>query len=416
MKIIADLHLHSKYSRATSKELDIKNLVKYSKIKGVNLLGTSDFTHPLWLKELKSTLKDDRTGILTTESGFPFILQTELSLIYAQGGKGRRIHQIIYSPDFDTVDQINEYLLKHGRLDYDGRPIFKIPCDELLYELKKINSRIELIPAHVWTPWFGLFGSMSGFDTVEEAFGDQTKHIFALETGLSSDPPMNWRLSSLDKYSLVSNSDSHSFWPWRLGREANVFELPKLTYDSLFNAIKTRKGFMHTVEVDPNYGKYHFDGHRNCGICMDPKETKEKKGICPICKKPLTIGVLNRVEALADREVGFKPKDCVGFKSLIPLSEILSEILNSGVATKKVWETYHTLIKGRTEYDVLLETPIEELTKLSDEKIAQAIIDNRNGNIEIKPGYDGEYGRPVLGTSIISEVKAPQKDLNQFFQ
>ena len=320
MKVIADLHLHSKYSRATSKQLDIANLEKWAKVKGLNLLGTGDFTHPEWIKELKANISDDGTGILKSKGGMNFILQTEVSLIYSQGGKGRRVHNVLLAPSFDVVAQITEYFLKHGRIDYDGRPIFKIPCDEMTYELKKISDDVEVIPAHIWTPWFSLFGSMSGFNSVEDAFKDQTKNIHALETGLSSDPPMNWRLSQLDKYSLVSCSDSHSFWPWRIGREATIFELKELTYKGLIKALRTKEGLLGTIEVDPAYGKYHFDGHRNCKICLSPKESIKLKDICPVCGKQLTIGVDHRVNELADREEGFKPKGAKDFKRLIPLS------------------------------------------------------------------------------------------------
>ncbi|MCK4818561.1 DNA helicase UvrD, partial [bacterium] len=400
MKIIADLHIHSRYSRACSKEINIKNLEKYSKIKGVGLLGTGDFTHPQWIKEIKEELKDDDNGILYTGTGFPFVLQTEVSLIYTDKGKGRRVHNVVLAPNLGVVDQITEYLLKHGRVDYDGRPIFKITCPDFTESLKKISKDIEIIPAHVWTPWFSLFGSMSGFDSVEEAFDDQSKNIYALETGLSSDPAMNWRLSQLDKYSLVSNSDAHSFWPWRIGREANVFDI-ELTYGNLINAIRNKKGFLNTIEVDPNYGKYHLDGHRACNVCMNPKESLKNKNICPKCKRDLTIGVLHRVEELADRDEGFKPKAAVLFKSLIPLSEILSHLLGSGIASRKVWQEYNNLVNNfNSEFDVLLEAKREDLTKASNEKIADAIIRAREGKIRIKPGYDGVYGEPIFENNV----------------
>src|SRR3989338_2357073 len=304
MKIIADLHIHSRFSRATSKELNIKNLEKYAKIKGLNLLGTGDFTHPEWLKELKNELTEDETGILKTKTGFNFILQGEISLIYTQDGKGRRIHNVLLAKNLDVVEQINEALLKRGRLDYDGRPIFNLSCIEFTEMMKSIDKDIEIIPAHIWTPWFSLFGSMSGFDSVEECFKDQAKFIHALETGLSSDPAMNWRLSQLDNYTLISNSDSHSFWPWRIGRECNIFDI-KLAYDAFIKSLKTKEGFIETIEVDPSYGKYHFDGHRLCKVCMSPKDAIKNKNICPKCGRKLTIGVLHRVEELADREEGF---------------------------------------------------------------------------------------------------------------
>ncbi|MBN1156798.1 DNA helicase UvrD [Candidatus Woesearchaeota archaeon] len=418
MKIFADLHIHSRFSRATSKDLNIKNLETYAKIKGLNLLGTGDFTHPEWIKEIKQ-LNDDGNGIFKTATGFNFLLQTEISLVYTQDGKGRRIHHIVYAPDLGTVDQITEYLKKHGRVDYDGRPIFSIESPEFVYELKKINQKIEIVPAHAWTPWFGIFGSMSGFDSMEKCFKDQTKEIFAIETGLSSDPEMNWRLSALDKYTLMSNSDCHSFWPWRLGREANVFELKTLNYDSVMDAIKTREGFLLTIEVDPSYGKYHFDGHRNCGVYFSPAETKKNNGICPACRKPLTIGVLNRVEELADRPEGFKPESAVDFKKIIPLSEILSAIMNAPVHSKKVFAAYYDLLKKfHTEFNILLDAENEELVKVVDEKIADAIMKNRNADIKIRPGYDGEYGVPVFD-GIVEEKKetkkGPQRGLGEFF-
>ncbi len=397
MRVIADFHIHSKYSRATSKQLNIKNLEKYARIKGLSLLGTGDFTHPIWIKELKSELTEDGTGILKTKTGFNFILQTEISLMYTQDGKGRKIHNVILANNFDIVEQITEQLKKIGRVDYDGRPIFGIKCPDFVEMMKEIDKDIEIIPAHVWTPWFGLFGSNSGFDSVQECFKDQTKHIHALETGLSSDPAMNWRLSSLDKYTLVSNSDLHSFWPWRIGRECNIFDLKELSYNSLLNAIKTKKGLKETIEVDPSYGKYHFDGHRNCNVCMSPNESLKNKDICPVCRRKLTIGVLHRVEELADRPAGFKPKDAVPFKSLIPLSEILSKLLNSGVASQKIWKAYYNLVNGsRSEMDILLNSSFDELKKITNEKIAEAIINNRNRKIKIQPGFDGEYGYPIF--------------------
>ena len=419
MKIIADLHLHSKYSRATSKQLDITNLEKWAKVKGLNLLGTGDFTHPEWFNEIKSKLTEDGTGILKSRGGMYFVLQTEVSLIYSQGGKGRRVHMILLAPNLDTVKQINSYFMRKGRVDYDGRPIFKIPCPELTESMKEINEDIELIPAHVWTPWFGLLGSMSGFNSVEEAFQDQTKHIHALETGLSSDPAMNWRLSALDNYTLISNSDCHSFWPWRIGREANIFDI-NLTYKDLIHAIRTTEGFLETIEVDPGYGKYHFDGHRNCKVCLSPQETIKLRNICPKCGNPLTIGVLNRVEELADRPEGFKLKGAVPFKSLIPLSEILSKLLGSAVSSRKVWIEFNKLIdRFGSEYNVLLDASDEELNKVTSLEIAEKIIQNRKGEIEIQPGYDGEYGYPVFSEHDKKElpkveIKQVQKGLSDF--
>ncbi len=422
MKVIADLHIHSRFSRATSKEISIPNLEKYAKIKGVNLLGTGDFTHPEWIKELKEKLKEDGSGILKTATGFNFVLQTEISLMYSQDNKGRRIHLIVLAPNLEIVGQINEILTRNGRLDYDGRPIFNIPCPQFVEMMKNISDDIEIIPAHVWTPWYGLFGSQSGFDSVEECFKDQTKHIFALETGLSSDPEMNWRVSALDKYSLISNSDLHSFWPWRLGRECNIFEIDNLTYKNLIKSIRTRQGFKETIEVDPSYGKYHYDGHRNCNISFSPKESLEHRDICPVCGRKLTIGVLHRVEELADRPEGFKLEKAVPFKRIIPLSEILAKLVNSGIASQKTWNEYNNLVMNlKDEFNVLLNAKKEELLKFTDERIADTIIKNRKSQIEIQPGYDGEYGYLILSEKDIKkkekiEKKKEQKALQEFFE
>ena len=422
MELFADLHIHSRFSRATSKALNIPNLEKYANIKGINLLGTGDFTHPEWIKELKQELHDDGSGILKTPTGFNFVLQGEISLMYSQDGKGRRVHIVLLAPNFEVVEQINELLVRNGRIDYDGRPIFNIPCPQFVEMMKNISQDIEIIPAHIWTPWFSVFGSKSGFDKIEDCFKDQTKHIFALETGLSSDPEMNWRVSALDKYSLISNSDLHSFWPWRIGRECNIFKIDNLTYKNLINTIRTRKGFKETIEVDPNYGKYHFDGHRNCNISFSPKESLEHRNICPVCGKKLTIGVLNRVEELADRPEGFKLEGAVPFRRIIPLSEIIAKLVGTTVATQKVWKEYNNLLMNlKNEYHILLNAKKEELLKFTNEKIANAILMNRKGQIAVEPGYDGEYGYPLLDDKDIKKkinVKKikEQKGLQEFFK
>lgn len=397
MKIISDLHIHSRFSRATSKSITIPNLEKWARLKGINLLGTGDFTHPQWIQELKNELAEDETGILKTKSGFNFLLSVEISLMYTQGNKGRKIHLVVLAPNFEVVQQITDYLKKHGRVDYDGRPIFGIKAPEFVENLMQISNKIEIIPAHIWTPWFGILGSKSGFDSVEEAFQDQSKHIHALETGLSSDPAMNWRLSKLDKYQLVSFSDSHSFWPWRLGREATIFDT-KLTYDSILQAIRTGEGLKETIEVDPAYGKYHWDGHRNCNVSFEPKESIKLNKICPVCGNPLTIGVAHRVEELADRPEGYKPKNKPDFKTLIPLSELIATSLGTKqLYGKKVFEVYNKLISAfNSEFTVLLEAPEESLKEIVSEKLIKLIIQNRTGRIKIKPGYDGVYGELLL--------------------
>lgn len=392
---IVDLHSHSRYSRATSGSMNISEITRYAKMKGLNVLGTGDFTHPVWLKELKEKLSD--IGGIYDHDGIKFIPSTEISLIYKHDGKGRRVHHIILAPDFSVVDQINEWLDKKGRRDYDGRPIFGFSSVELVDEMMKISKDIEIIAAHAWTPWYGIFGSMSGFDSLEECFQEKTKHINSIETGLSSDPEMNWRLSSLDKITLVSNSDAHSPYPWRLGREANVFGFEEASYKNIVNAIRTRKDFLYTIEVDPNYGKYHFDGHRTCNFSCGPKEAKKLKDMCPKCGKRLITGVLNRVEQLADREPGFIPNGSVPFKSLIPLSELISAVTGTDVFTKKVWEVYNRLIdRFGNEFNILLNIDKNDLEKTVDEKLAELIIKNREGKLVIEPGYDGVYGKLVL--------------------
>ena len=419
MEIISDLHIHSRFSRATSSDLSISNLVKYARIKGVNVLGTGDFTHPSWLREIRSELVEDDSGLLKTHDGFPFILTGEISSIYMQDKRMRRIHNIIILPNLETADQVNETLRKrHVNIDSDGRPICGIPSPELVEMLKGINPKNEIIPAHIWTPWFSLFGSKSGFDHIEDCYQDQSKNIHALETGLSSDPAMNWRLSQLDRFALVSFSDSHSFWPWRIGREATIFELKKLTYDDMIKAIRTKDGMAGTIEVDPSYGKYHYDGHRDCGVSLAPKESEKMRNICPVCRRPLTIGVLHRVEELADRPEGFVPENSKPFHSLVPLSEIIASATGASVSSGKVWESYNRLVNAfGSELNVLTEAGEGQMKQVVKERIAEMIIKARTGRMKIKPGYDGVYGELESGDNAIKKRRMeakPQKTLGDF--
>ncbi len=404
MPIISDLHIHSRFSRACSNAITLPKLEQYAKIKGIDLLGTGDFTHPKWFEEIKKTLHE-RDGILYSQSRFPFLLTGEISLIYTHEKKGRRVHYLLLAPSLGVVKQIHEALLKKGRIDYDGRPIFGFSSPELVDLMRSISEEIEIIPAHVWTPHFAIFGSLSGFDSVEECFGEKAKHIHALETGMSSDPEMNWRVSHLDRYNLVSFSDSHSFWPYRLGREATIFELEKLTYQNIIAAIRDNgleNGFgknriIQTIETDPAYGKYHFDGHRSCNIVSSPEETSKHKGVCPVCRKQLTLGVAYRVEQLADRPLGFVKKNAIPFKSLIPLQEIIAGVYQTSVGSKTTQENYDKLIQlGGSENSILLNVSKEVLIRSVHSKLAEAIIKSRNRQIEIKPGYDGVYGKPLF--------------------
>jgi uncharacterized protein (TIGR00375 family) len=423
MNFVADLHIHSKYSRACSKDLDIAHMEKWARIKGLNLLGTGDFTHPKWIQELKSNLTETEkdSGLFQTASGFKFVLQTEISLIYTQE-RGRKVHNVVIAPSFQAVDEITQALLKRGRIDYDGRPIFKISCPEFVEMMKSIDNRIQVIPAHAWTPWFGVFGANGGFDSLKECFQDQMKNVHAIETGISSDPPMNWRIKELDNINIVSFSDIHSFWPWRLGREATVFDIEP-TFDSLAKALETGKGLTQTIEVNPNLGKYHLTGHRVCNVCLFPDEAKKLNNVCPECGKPLTVGVDQRIEELANRPLGYKPENAKPFSSLIPLSELLAQFHSKAVASKKIWEEYNKLVTEKTtEFDILLNMPITEIAEKTSQEFADILAKNRAGNIEVKGGYDGVYGVPLLTEQDIAEnkkqevtIKKQQKGLGEFF-
>jgi uncharacterized protein (TIGR00375 family) len=396
MEFIADFHLHSKYSRATSQQMDLENLDKWAKIKGILVLGTGDFTHPLWLKELKEKLESAEPGLFklkNSKSKTRFILTTEVSCVYFKKGKQRRIHLILFSPSIEVCEKINNYLKLYGDLNSDGRPTLSLDAKDLLKIVLNVSEDCLVVPAHMWTPWYSLFGSKSGFDSIEECFEEYSKYIFAGETGLSSDPKMNWRLSALDKITLISCSDAHSL-P-NIGREANVFNC-NLSYFEIVKAIKEKdkSKFLYTIEFYPEEGKYHYDGHRNCGVSLSPKETKKYNGICPVCARPLTIGVLNRVEQLADRPEGFVPENAIPFKNLIPLEEIIADALGQGVGTVEVEKEYKNLIeKFENEFNVLLNVPRSDLEAVTLPEIAEGIIRTREGKVFIEPGYDGVYGK-----------------------
>ncbi len=396
MKFVADFHLHSKYSRATSPQMDLENLDKWAKIKGIKVLGTGDFTHPQWFENLKEKLEPAEPGLFklrNSDSGVRFILTVEISSIYSKAGKVRRIHNLIFAPSFEIVEKINTQLGWVGNLKSDGRPILGLDAKELLKITLNTSKDCFFVPCHIWTPWFSLFGSKSGFDSIEECFEDYSKYIFAGETGLSSDPAMNWRLSALDKITLISCGDAHS--PSKIGREANVFDT-ELNYSAIIEAIKSKdpQKFLYTIEFYPQEGKYHYDGHRNCGISCSPQESKKYNNICPVCGKPLTIGVLSRVEELADRPEGFKPPGANPFKSLIPLKEIIAESLGMTSETKGVEKEYRNLIeKFGNEFKILLEIFRKDLEAVSLPEISEGIIRAREGKVYVEPGYDGVYGK-----------------------
>jgi uncharacterized protein (TIGR00375 family) len=383
----------------------ITEIARYSKIKGLNLVGTGDFTHPQWLKEINETLTPEQdTGLfkLTSNADSPvqFMLTTEVCTIFDYKGESKKVHHVILTPSMETAIQINEALKHFGNLSSDGRPILNMTAPQLVEQVMAVSSENMIFPAHAWTPWFSVFGAFSGFDTIEDCYQDMTKHIHALETGLSSDPAMNWRLSKLDKFALVSNSDCHSFWPWRIGREANVFELEKFSYQQVTGAIISNDParFKYTIEVDPAYGKYHWTGHRNCKISLSPQEAIKFGNVCPVCRRKLTKGVEQRVEELADRPINFKREGAPGFLRLLPLSEIIAAVLGTdSPSTQAVWKNYNLLVeKFGNEYTVLIDAPMEALVKVVDAPIAEAVVKVRNGTAKVTPGYDGVYGQLVL--------------------
>ncbi|PIQ88521.1 MAG: DNA helicase UvrD [Candidatus Omnitrophica bacterium CG11_big_fil_rev_8_21_14_0_20_42_13] len=391
MEFIADFHVHSKYSRATSKDMDVENISRWAGLKGITLMGTGDFTHHLWLEELKNKLEPEDNGLFIYK-GIHFILTAEISSIYSKGGRGYRIHNLIFAPSFKTVDKINGVLGGIGNIASDGRPILGLDAEELARIVFDIDENCMIVPGHIWTPWFSLFGSMSGFDKIEDCFEKQAEKIFALETGLSSDPSMNWRLSGLDRFSLVSNSDSHS--PQKIGREANVFDC-QISYGAIRDALKNKdkSKFLYTIEFFPEEGKYHYDGHRACGIRFSPKQTKASNNKCPKCGKSVTVGVMNRVEQLADRPEGFIPDKSIPFKRVVPLDEIIAESKGLGRASKAVGQEYHNIIlKFKTEHNVLLKATEKEIKQNISPRIAEGILRMRSGKVKLLAGYDGEYG------------------------
>jgi uncharacterized protein (TIGR00375 family) len=407
-RVIADLHIHSRYSRATSTQITVEELAKWGKIKGLTLIGTGDFTHPKWLKELKEALEEvPGTNLYalrkTPDSKVWFMVTGEVSTVFEHAGKTKKIHHVLLTPSLEDAELVMNALSKYGDLGADGRPTLKVTASEFVERILEASPQTAVIPAHAWTPWFSLFGDKSGFDRLEECYGDMSSRIFALETGLSSDPPMNWRLSALDKYALVSNSDSHSFWPWRLGREANVFDLPKVTYGGIIDALRAKdpKRFRATIEVEPAYGKYHWTGHRACGVSMPPEEAIRLGNLCPKCGKPLIIGVDQRVEELADRPKGYRPGGVVGYVHLLPLHEVIASVLGtSNPNGKEVWSMYNHLIQAfGNELSVLLSVPYQKLVEEGGRALARAILDLRLDQVKVVPGYDGVYGQPVFKNS-----------------
>ncbi len=432
-RIIADLQIHSKYARAVSPKMVLEELDRWASDKGIQVMGTGDFTHPAWFAEIKEKLEPAEQGLykLKAEYKLPnmkgtladtrFMLTSEISNVYTRHGRGRRVHNLIWAPSIASVEKLNTALSWVGNLASDGRPILGLDSEDLVKLCLEADPTMAVIPAHAWTPWFAVFGSMSGFDTLEECYGEHTKYIFAVETGLSSDPVMNWRLSQLDSVAIVSNSDSHSLE--KIGREANAFDC-ELSYAGIIKAIKSsipdalvprfvphspqatwespksevgkkdpHNKFLFTIEFFPEEGKYHYDGHRLCGISWTPKETKKNGGICTVCGRKVTIGVMNRMDALADRPLGYTDARRVPYKSIVPLHEVIRDALGVGKTSKKISETYTRLIKEfGSEFGILLDIPVKEIIAGGFPRIAEAVDRVRRGDITIVSGFDGEFG------------------------
>lgn len=419
MRLVADLHIHSYLSRACSPQLKPDKLYEWCQLKGITVLATGDFTHPKWFAELRETLIAAEPGLFALrpdlaraiDAGvFPacrapvrFVLGVEISCIYKKGARVRKVHHLVFLPSFEAVARFNASLAKIGNLRSDGRPILGLDSRNLLELALKADPQAVLIPAHAWTPHFAVFGSESGFDSLEECFEDLTPHIFAIETGLSSDPAMNWRLSSLDRITLISNSDAHS--PEKLAREANLFDT-ELSYAGIFGAIRQRDGrLLKTLEFFPEEGKYHVDGHRKCQARLDPKETLRRGGLCPVCDKPVTVGVLHRVERLADRPDASQPTGAADYENLIPLKEVLGEVLCVGPTSVKVDALYRRLLESfGNELSILRELPLDRL-ETEHPLVALALDRMRRGKVRIDPGYDGEYGK----ISLLSEADFTSK-------
>ena len=389
MTLAADLHIHSKYSNSTSPQMELPMLSHWAKRKGIDLLGTGDCTHPNWLDTLSSELHERNHGIYSYD-GVSFMVTGEVSLVWKHDGKGRRIHLVLLVPSLDDAVRIHEALSPRGNLVYDGRPMLGLSAHDFCEIVWEVSPDTLLIPAHVWTPWYAVFGAKSGFDSLDACFGEFTDRIYAIETGLSSDPPMNRRVSALDHLRLISCSDAHS--PAKLAREATLFDMKELSFETISHALKTGEGYAGTFEFYPQEGKYHYDGHRACGISWSPDQSMAADDICPVCGKTLTIGVLHRVENLADRaepELGDVP-----FRSLIPLAEIISQAIGVGVGSKAAAKIYEAMLdRHGTELDILLEHSLDKLATGTPERVLEGIAKMRSGDIAIEPGYDGVYGK-----------------------
>jgi uncharacterized protein (TIGR00375 family) len=423
MRQIADLHIHSRYSRACSRDLNFGNIEKTCRAKGVDIVATGDFTYPDWFAGIRQELEEiGNSGLYRLKTSkdekIKFLLSTELALIYKKGEKARRIHLVVHAPNIRAAEGLNKYLDAKYNIRADGRPILGMDAEKLVKLCLSIDPKFLVYPAHIWTPWFSVFGSKSGFDKLEECFGSETGSIYAYETGLSSDPEMNWRLSDLDKLTLLSNSDAHSL-P-NIGREANVFELKEVSYNTIYGVIARRSIAMarpsrdngkdgitrndnrleYTIEFYPEEGMYHYDGHRACGVRFSPEETKKHQGICPVCKKPLTIGVMNRVGELADRPAGSKPAGAPGSRKLVELDKIIAEAMGIKSRNSKAVQTEykHIVRHAGPELGVLIDASLEQLEEITTPEVVEGVRRVRAGELIIEPGFDGQYGTVKIFT------------------
>ena len=420
---IADLHIHSRYSRATSRDCTPEHLDLWARRKGIHIVGTGDFTHPAWREELTEKLEPAEDGLYVLkdeyrirEEGVPgemiprFVVTGEISSIYKKNGKVRKVHSLILLPGLEDAERISAKLEQIGNIHSDGRPILGLDCHDLLEIILELCPAAVYVPAHIWTPHFSLFGAFSGFDTAEECFEDLTPYIHAMETGLSSDPPMNWRVSALDRFQLISNSDAHS--PAKLGREASLFDIP-MSYEGLAKAIQTGEGLGGTIEFFPEEGKYHMDGHRKCNLCLTPSETMKYNGKCPVCGRKITIGVSHRVEELADRPEDYVRENAKRFESLVPLPEVIGASLGVSAASKKTEREYHRILSELgPEFEILRNLPLEEIRRVSGTRVAEGIGRLRSGQVERIPGFDGEYG--VIRLFSAEELNNTEGQMNFF--
>ncbi|MCR4325094.1 MAG: endonuclease Q family protein [Candidatus Curtissbacteria bacterium] len=446
MKFVADLHLHSRYSRAVSQQMNLQNMAQFARLKGISVLATGDFTHPFWFDHIKNQLEETAEGLYRLKqpenspqqtvvsneqsaSEIFFLLSCEISSIYSQGGKGRRIHNLVMFPKLSDVEKFNNELIKRRvNLRSDGRPIVGLSAKDVAYIALEVSDKALVIPAHAWTPWFSLYGSFSGFDSVEECFGDMAKYIYGIESGLSSDPAMNWEVGDLDNRSILSFSDAHSLE--KMGREVTVFEANNISYDAIYGAISgsSTSRIAFTIEFYPEEGKYHFTGHRDCNVSLSPAETREKGEKCSVCGRSLTVGVMHRVEELKTINQKQETRDKNGVKwiypdgesrppfiSLVPLYEIIAEALEVGVGTQKVNDQYMSLVNVfGSEFNVLLKAELEKIVRFGGSKLSEAIGKVRSREIVVEPGFDGKFGIVKIwsGTTDVSGQKDEESQLN----